>query len=162
MTETLPTAIEYANRGWRVIPIRPGEKRPALNNWTETATTNPDLITSWWTGPYRDHGIGIATGPESGIFILDVDITETKAGDETLNDLQTIHGPLPETLTVLTGSGGWHLYYRYPSHLEIRNDAGRRLGPGLDIRGNGGQVVAPPAYQETRKMAQQLKIQLLG
>ena len=144
MTETLPTALEYAAKGWRVIPIRPGEKRPALNNWTQTASSNPDLITEWFEGPYKDHGIGIATGPESGIFILDVDIAETKAGDETLNDLEQLHGPLPETLTVHTGSGGWHLYYRYPSHLEIRNDAGRRLGPGLDIRGNGGQVVAPP------------------
>lgn len=144
MTETLPTALKYAQRGWRIVPIRPGEKRPALTNWTQTATTDTDTITEWFTGPYQNHGIGIATGPESGIFVLDIDIAETKAGDETLNDLEQIHGQLPETLTVLTGSGGWHFYYRYPTNLEIRNDAGRRLGPGLDIRGTGGQVVAPP------------------
>ena len=144
MTDTLPTALDYAAKGWRIVPIRPGEKRPALNNWTTTATNNPDLITEWFTGPYHDHGIGIATGPESGIFVLDVDIAETKAGDETLADLEHTHGQLPQTLTVLTGSGGWHFYYHYPTNLEIRNDAGRRLGPGLDIRGTGGQVVAPP------------------
>ena len=73
MTETLPTALEYAAKGWRVIPIRPGEKRPALNNWTQTASSNPDLITEWFEGPYKDHGIGIATGPESGIFVLDIE-----------------------------------------------------------------------------------------
>ena len=93
MTETLPTALNYAAKGWRVVPIRPGEKRPALNNWTQTASNNPDLITEWFTGPYHDHGIGIATGPESGIFILDVDIAETKAGDETLADLEHL-GPI--------------------------------------------------------------------
>lgn len=144
MTETLPTALDYAQHGWRVVPIRPGEKRPALNNWQNIATTDTDTITEWFTGPYKDHGIGIATGPESGIFVLDVDITDTKAGDETLHDLEQIHGQLPATLTSITGSGGWHLLYNYPPDIEIRNDAGRRLGPGLDIRGVGGQIVAPP------------------
>ena len=144
MTDLLPTALEYAAKGWRIVPIRPGEKRPALNSWQTIATNNPDTITEWFSGPYHDHGIGIATGPESGIFVLDIDIAETKAGDETLADLEEHYGRLPETLTVLTGSGGWHFYYRYPTNLEIRNDAGRRLGPGLDIRGTGGQVVAPP------------------
>jgi len=144
MTETLPTALDYAQRGWRVVPIRPGEKRPALLAWQNEATANPDTITEWFTGPYQGYGIGIATGPETGIFVLDVDITDSKAGDETLHDLETIHGPLPPTLTSITGSGGWHLLFNYPTHLEIRNDAGRRLGPGLDIRGIGGQIVAPP------------------
>ena len=144
MTTPLPTALEYAARGWRIVPIRPGEKRPALTNWQNIASNDPDLITEWFTGPYSDHGIGIATGPETGIFVLDVDITDTKAGDETLADLEEQYGRLPETLMSITGSGGWHLLYNYPPHLEIRNDAGRRLGPGLDIRGIGGQIVAPP------------------
>ena len=144
MTDTLPTALDYAAKGWRIVPIRPGEKRPALHNWTVTASKDPQQITDWFTGPFADHGIGIATGPESGIFVLDVDITDTKAGDETLNDLEQLYGRLPETLIAITGSGGWHIYLNYPPDLEIRNDAGRRLGPGLDIRGTGGQVVAPP------------------
>ena len=144
MTTPLPTALDYANRGWRVVPIRPGEKRPALHNWTVTASKDPQQITEWFSGPFADHGIGIATGPESGIFVLDVDITDTKCGDETLNDLEQLYGRLPETLIAITGSGGWHIYLNYPPDLEIRNDAGRRLGPGLDIRGTGGQVVAPP------------------
>ena len=144
MTTPLPTALDYAARGWRIVPIRPGEKRPALTNWQNIASNDPDLITEWFSGPYADHGIGIATGPETGIFVLDVDITDTKAGDETLADLEEQYGRLPETLMSITGSGGWHLLYNYPPHLEIRNDAGRRLGPGLDIRGIGGQIVAPP------------------
>ena len=144
MTHTLPTALDYANRGWRIVPIRPGEKRPALTNWQNIASKDPQQITEWFSGPFADHGIGIATGPESGIFVLDVDITDTKCGDETLNDLEQLYGRLPETLIAITGSGGWHIYLNYPPDLEIRNDSGRRLGPGLDIRGTGGQVVAPP------------------
>jgi len=144
MTNPLPTALDYAAKGWRIVPIRPGEKRPALQNWTVTASKDPQQITEWFSGPFADHGIGIATGPESGIFVLDVDITDTKAGDETLADLEELYGRLPDTLIAITGSGGWHIYLNYPPQLEIRNDAGRRLGPGLDIRGTGGQVVAPP------------------
>ena len=144
MTTPLPTALDYAAKGWRIVPIRPGEKRPALNGWQNIATSDPELITEWFTGPYHDHGIGIATGPETGIFVLDVDITDTKAGDETLADLEEHYGRLPETLMSITGSGGWHLLFNYPAGQEIRNDAGRRLGPGLDIRGIGGQIVAPP------------------
>ena len=144
MNNPLPTALDYAAKGWRIVPIRPGEKRPALNGWQNIATSDPELITEWFTGPYHDHGIGIATGPETGFFVLDVDITDTKAGDETLADLEDQHGRLPETLMSITGSGGWHLLFNYPAGQEIRNDAGRRLGPGLDIRGIGGQIVAPP------------------
>jgi hypothetical protein len=102
MTTPLPTALDYANRGWRIVPIRPGEKRPALTNWQNIASNDPDLITEWFTGPYADHGIGIATGPETGIFVLDVDITDTKAGDETLADLEEQYGRLPETLMSIT------------------------------------------------------------
>lgn len=136
-------ALDYANRGWRVIPIRPGEKHPPIPRWQEAATTDPETILTWWTGPYTNHGIGIATGPGSGIFVLDIDDKEHNRGYDTLADLETKHGRLPETLTVITGSGGNHLYFAYPEHQIIRNDAGRRLGPGLDVRGEGGQVVAP-------------------
>ena len=93
MTTPLPTALDYAARGWRIVPIRPGEKRPALTNWQNIASNDRDLITEWFTGPYSDHGIGIATGPDTGIFVLDVDITDTKAGDETLADLEQLASP---------------------------------------------------------------------
>jgi hypothetical protein len=130
-------AVDYARHGWRVVPILPNTKRPSLTRWTEQATTNPDTINGWWNDN-PDHGVGIATGPTSGIFVVDVDDLDA------LHDLQQQHGHLPDTLTSLTGSGGMHLIYRHPPGTEIRNDAGRRLGPGIDIRGDGGQIVAPP------------------
>lgn len=140
----LEQALDYAQRGWRVIPIRPGEKRPPMQSWQTIATTDTETIVTWWTGDYANHGIGIATGRQSGIFVLDIDDKEHNRGYDTLRELEDHYGPLPDTYTVITGSGGNHLYFTYPEHLEIRNDQGNRLGPGLDIRGEGGQVLAPP------------------
>ena len=139
----LEQALDYAQRGWRVIPIRPGEKRPPMQSWQTIATTDTETIVTWWTGDYANHGIGIATGRQSGIFVLDIDDKEHNRGYDTLRELEDLYGPLPDTYTVITGSGGNHLYFAYPEHLEIRNDQAGRLGPGLDIRGEGGQVVAP-------------------
>lgn len=137
-TTTLQHALGYAARGLRVLPIIPGHKRPPMGAWQDAATTDPDTITAWFTGLYRDHGVGIATGRESGIFALDVDQYDS------YRDLERAHQPLPDTLTNLTGSGGMHLVYRYPTGRTIRNSASTKLGPGLDIRGDGGQIVAPP------------------
>lgn len=144
MTDTLTTALDYAGHGLRVLPIMPGGKRPPMAEWQNAATTDAEIITSWWTGLYAGYGLGIATGRASGIFVLDVDVSDGKAGDETLRELEATYGQLPATASVITGSGGAHLYFRFPVDFEVRNDAGKRLGPGLDIRGEGGQVVAPP------------------
>jgi len=137
-------ALAYAAAGLRVLPIKPGLKSPPMNGWQNAATTDLNIIGNWWTQLYRDHGVGIATGPGSDIFVLDVDITGNKAGDETLAELEATHGHLPATATVITASGGTHHYFRLPPDTDIRNSSATRLGPGLDIRGRGGQVVAPP------------------
>jgi len=145
--DPIEMAHAYSSRGWRVLPIKPGEKRPPMAAWQKAATTDPDLIDTWWTQLYRDHGVGVATGSGSGIFVLDVDVADDKGGDDTLADLEDRYGALPDTPTVLTPSGGAHYYFALPESVEIRNDAGRRLGVGLDIRGEGGQVVAPPTVR---------------
>jgi hypothetical protein len=137
-------AIKYAARGWRVLPIKPGEKRPPMRGWQDAATTDRPIIFDWYWDQYPDHGVGVATGRESGVFVLDVDVSGEKRGDETLHELEQRHGPLPQTAHVSTGTGGSHFYFRWPDGAEIRNNAGTVLGAGLDIRGEGGQVVAPP------------------
>ncbi len=136
-------ALYYAQLGWRTVPILAGTKRPPMTAWQEAATTDPAVIRQWYA-TWPDAGVGIATGPGSGVFVLDVDVSDGKAGDETLFDLEATHGPLPETVRAITGSGGQHVFFRYPADGEVRNDAGKRLGSGLDIRGDGGQVVAAP------------------
>lgn len=139
----MAAALHYGSLGWRVIPIVPGEKYPSKKEWTEFATTDRALIVTWWSAT-PDHGVGVVTGLVSGLFVLDVDVSEGKHGDESLADLEATYGKLPDTPTVLTGSGGAHYYFKMPSGVVITNDAGKRLGPGLDVRGEGGQVLAPP------------------
>lgn len=136
---TLEAALDYARAGWRVVPILAGSKRPALTRWTEQASTDAVTIKEWWDG-HDDYGVGIATGPGSGLWVLDVD------DFDSLRDLEQRYEVLPDTRMSITGSGGYHFLFRWPDDgRDIRNDAGRRLGPGLDIRGEGGQIVAPPS-----------------
>lgn len=129
--------------GWRVFPLPHGSKVPKLQRWQERATTADTKLVQWWAS--TDRGVAIATGEESGIFVLDVDVAGDKAGDETLAELCAVHGELPPTRTSLTGSGGVHYLFRWPEGGDIRNSAGTRLGPGLDVRGEGGFIVAPPS-----------------
>lgn len=143
-TSALEAARLYSARGWRVVPIKPGEKRPPMGRWQDAASSDLITIESWWTGLYRDHGIGVATGSGSGIFVLDVDVANGKEGMATLATYEERFGRLPATPTVVTPSGGLHYYFALPDGVEIRNDAGKRIGLGIDIRGEGGQVVAPP------------------
>ena len=143
-TEPQPTLLEWALRyatcGLRVVPIKPGGKHPNIAAWQKAATTDTEIITSWWTQLYRDHGIGIAMG--QGLFALDVDVADGKQGAASLAALEAEHGPLPITVEARTGSGGRHLVYG--TGIEVRNNANTRLGAGLDIRGDGGQIVVAP------------------
>ena len=145
----LDAALAYAARGWRVVPIIPGQKRPPLGQWTEVATRDPDRIRQWWGGRYADHGVGIVCGWNAErtacLFVVDVDEghTDGVSGGDTLAELEAAHGALPATMEVVTGSGGRHLYF--VADEEVGTGA-NRLGPGVDTRGEGGQVLAPPTF----------------
>lgn len=145
MSEILSAALTYAGRGWPVIPLT--GKTPTIDEWTNRASTDPEEIRAWWTNT-PSANVGIATGKRACLLVLDVD--PDKGGDESLSTLEAQYGSLPQTVEVLTGGGGRHLYFQYPGY-HIGNSAGK-LGPGLDIRADGGQVVAPPSiHPETRK-----------
>ena len=147
----LNEALRYAEHGLHVIPIKPGQKRPPMLEWQNHATTDPQLITHWWTQQYTNHGVGIAPRQLPNgqwLFILDIDEKPDASGSETLQELIDAYGPLPDTPTVHSGSGkGTHYYLTSP--FEIRNDQAAKIGPGIDIRGNGGQTCAPPTIHET-------------
>lgn len=148
MSEAHQHARELGAIGWRVLPIKPGQKRPPMAAWQNSATDNPRTIDNWYTGLYSDHGVGIATGPQpngQNLVVIDLDEHDpAKSGRATIELLRRRYGDLPSTVEAATGSGGVHLYFLAPPDLEVRNDAGSRLGPGIDIRGTGGQVLAPP------------------
>jgi Bifunctional DNA primase/polymerase, N-terminal/AAA domain len=144
--DPLAVAKAYATLGWRVAPVAPKSKHPIIDAWQDKATTDLDVIERWWGDAYVGAGVSIVTGPDSGLVVLDIDQHGEVSGVNTLDDLEETFGPLPDTPTVLTGGNGQHRYFRYPAGGEvIVNESAKRLGPGLDIRAVGGQVIAPPS-----------------
>jgi hypothetical protein len=123
-------------------------KHPRGAAWQKKATTDPGAIRALWTERPRDQ-VGIACGPESDLWVLDVD---GATGADQLAALVATHGPLPPTWTVQTGSGGQQLYFRWPlcgrkpsNRAKMVKAGAPTVGEGLDARGDGGQVVAPPS-----------------
>ncbi|MGY1499809.1 bifunctional DNA primase/polymerase [Streptomyces sp. QTS52] len=158
----LYAALDAAERGWAVLPLRPGDKRPALHGedvcpgigdcagghrkWEERATIDPDRIRrAWGDLPFN---VGIATGP-SGLLVVDLDMPKRKCSTDTPNGVTTFTAlceraghAVPTTRTVRTAGGGVHLYFAAPPGARLGNTAGR-LGKRIDTRGWGGYVVAP-------------------
>ncbi|HWJ89075.1 MAG TPA: bifunctional DNA primase/polymerase [Pelagibacterium sp.] len=148
---TLPTTPHaYASTGWPVFPCRPGEethpetgeiltpKSPYTTRGFRSASRMPRIIDRWWAD-HPDAMIGIPTGEPTGVWVLDVDVTDGKQGEATLAALVATNGPLPVTREARTASGGRHIYFQH--HPGVRNRGS--LGPGLDVRGDGGFVIAP-------------------
>lgn len=134
-------AIGYARRGWSVFPLKPGSKEPYPGTQGfKDASNNEHTIRLLFQGK-PDANIGIATGSASGIWVLDVD--KKSGGVETLTDLIEKNGPLPQTLGVHTPTGGFHFYFTYDPKRPKRSRA--NIAPGLDIRADGGYIVAPPS-----------------
>jgi len=124
-------AAKYRRWGWAPIPTKPRSKEPDLRELQPylARKATPEEIATWsWPG------VGIVTGPLSGVLVLDVDGPEGEA------ELQK-HG-LPVTPMVRTAGGGLHLYFKHPEH-HVRT--GIRVAPGLDVKAAGGYVVAPPS-----------------
>jgi hypothetical protein len=130
-------ALSYAQANLPVLPL--DGKVPRIAGGLTSASTDPSVIAEWWQR-WPDANIGIRTGAESGLVVLDVDPRHN--GVSALEQLKKKHG-MPRTARVLTGTGGHHLYFRHPG-LHLRNSAGL-LGDGLDVRGDGGYIVAPPS-----------------
>ena len=93
-----------------------------------------------------DCNIGVATGPISNIMVVDIDNHDAEA---ELRKLEAQYGELPSTVESITGRGR-HLIYRWPDDRMVRNSASK-LAPGIDIRGDGGYIIAPPSVHQTGK-----------
>jgi hypothetical protein len=120
-----------------------------MNSWQYAATSDAKVIANWFRGFYKGYGVGVATGEESHIWVLDIDTGPDKPGEASLEALVAEHGPLPATVEAVTGSGGRHLYFTWPTGQRVvtRRDTKATSSPlpaGIDVRGEGGQVLAPP------------------
>jgi len=137
---TLAAALGYLRRGWSVLPLRPRDKRP-LVKWEGLQTARPsEADVRRWFAETPEANLGIVTGRISGLVVVDID--SKHGGNESLAAEEAAAGPLPPGPEVITGGGGRHLYCRHPGP-DIANRAGVR--PGIDLRGDGGYVVAPPS-----------------
>ena len=138
-------AVSYSEHGWAVFPLHtavdgvcdcrkkcssPG-KHPRTMAGFKDASTDYEKVSEWWS-IWPQANIGIATGAVSGIVVVDVD--PRNGGLETASGIF-----LPKTAQVLTQGGGFHLYYKYPGPRKLK------LGAGIDYKGDGGYVVAPPS-----------------
>lgn len=142
MTEVVgvfSAAIPYGRRGWHCFILRPGSKVPATQRGLHDATRDHAQLHRW-AEEYPNANIGVRTGRVSGLVVLDVDGED---GFESLRALERHHGELPRTASVKTPRGGAHYYFAHPGG-EVLCSAGQ-LGVGLDVRGDGGYVVAPPS-----------------
>lgn len=136
-------ALYYAELGLAVFPLAYRNKVPAIEGGCKAATTEKSKIERWWNQNPR-YNIGIATGNKSnGLVVIDLDVDKNKGidGYEVLRDWQNKHGELPETWQSITGRGGYHYFYK--DTITHSNKVG--LYEGVDIRGEGGYIVAPPS-----------------
>lgn len=130
---TYAKALEYRERGWSVIPVGL-DKRPKINwkIYQKRLPTDEELES--WFFDNQQNNIAIITGKVSGITVVDLDVHKGAA-----------IGSLPtNTFTVKTGNGGLHLYYKYDERIQTGADVLDSMD-GVDIRNDGGYVVAPPS-----------------
>ena len=140
-----PLAIagpKFVSRGMPCIPMYPGSKVPCIHNGLKGASCDPNTVNGWILA-YPEANVAVLTGKSSRLLVLDVDMGEERNGEQELRTLQQKHGELPQTVEARTPRGGRHLYFRMPP-VAIRSKAGV-LAPSIDVRANGGYVVAPPS-----------------
>src|SRR5262249_12974940 len=131
---------------FKVFPIVRGRKLPLIKAWQREASDDLETITAW-TNQWPHANIGVATGTMSGVVVIDVDMKDGKNGQATLDALAKQGRTLPLSPTAATPSGGIHRFFR--AVPGIRNvvglGGGRGIGVGIDVRAEGGFVVAPPS-----------------
>jgi len=159
VTTPAHAAERLARFGWLVLPCHspagtgcscgrakcssPG-KHPRTRRGLHDASSDPGTVADWWRR-WPDANVGVRTGAVSGLVVVDID-----PAHGGLNSIRRLHAEhrLPDGLRVRTGSGGWHLYFAHPG-FDVHNSAGTVLGDGVDVRGDGGYVIAPPSRHIT-------------
>lgn len=140
----LDVIYTYVDRGWSVLPVRPEEKRPFMTNWLQYthSRASKETITSWFTN-LSGAGVGIVTGRVSNVIVLDVESTCPYPIEDILKKY-------PTQLISRSGSGGYHLFYQYPTNVpKVANRV--RIFDGADLRADGGFIVLPPTIHSSGK-----------
>lgn len=136
-TRTSDLAQEYVDSGWSVLPVRPDEKRPYMQNWMQYMHERADrqTVDQWFAG-LSGAGVGMVTGRISNVVVLDVE-------SDCPIPIEDLLHRYPTQLVSRTGSGGYHLFFQYPQGVgRISNRV--RIFEGADLRADGGFIVLPP------------------
>jgi hypothetical protein len=157
----LTAVLGYAGRGWPVLPLHNPMgggtcscqktdcnavgKHPRTKNGLDDATTDAATIRGWWA-QWPDANVGILTGPESGLVVIDLDNKGAMRGEHNFNSLVLESGGIPPTLTATTGNGK-HLFFAHPGQ-PIKNSASK-IAQGVDVRAARGFVVAAPSVHSS-------------
>ena len=145
----LSAAKRYTRMGFSVFPCS-REKQPLIKGWPVNASRDPEQLEVWWK-QWPDADVGIACGEISGgLVVIDADVHKEKdiRGDRTIAQWQLEHGDFPETTMARTGSGGIHYYFQDPGRTQVYKN-GVSVLPGVDIRTDGGYIVAPPSIHKS-------------
>lgn len=160
-------ALKYAELGWPVLPLHTPNgdgscscknqncerigKHPRVLHGVNDATVDEEIIKQWWE-KWPDANIGIAAGITSNITVLDIDPKDN--GHVNLAQLEEEYGKLPQTLRARSGSGGQHIFFNYLG--GFKNSAGK-IREGIDIRTQGGYIVAAPSLHVSGNRYQWIK-----
>ena len=144
MNELLTAALEYEEKGILVVPLEKHGKHMLKDAIFHKTTIDPDKIRQWWN-MMPDANVGIPTSlRRNKLIIIDVDVNGIMDGRRSLERLKEEKGiVLPETSTVQTGTGGYHLYYKNTTGKVYWG--GNNVLPGIDIRSENAHIVAPPS-----------------
>lgn len=133
------TAIvnEYIDSGWSVLPVKPEEKRPYMTNWLQyTKTRATKQTVNNWFSNLSGAGVGVVTGRVSNMVVLDVE-------SDCPYPIEDLLKRYPTQMYSRTGSGGYHLFYQYPTNVSrVANRVG--IFERVDLRADGGFIVLPP------------------
>jgi hypothetical protein len=149
----LAAALAYAVR-WEIFPApadgaKKSHKKAELSNGKNWGMTKDAQEIKGDFRKWPHANIGLPTGKVNKIFVIECDKPEAhkkkQDGIASLRKLEAEHGPLPTTLMAESPSGGPHYYFAYPDDVEIKTFA--NMAPGIDVRGEGGMVLAPPSIR---------------
>jgi hypothetical protein len=145
-------ARKMIDLGYRIAPIQRGRKYPAgIDAWQDMDLERMEAEFDNWWPEGTTNGIGWVMGPQlNGMFVWAVDLDRHDPEQDGVANWKAVrqeHGSVPNTTISRTGGGGIHLVFAAPPDCDIRNFQVKpaKIAPGIDVRGEGGQIVVPPS-----------------
>lgn len=155
MEDIAVIASEYVDNGWSVLPVKPEEKRPYMTNWLQYTRTRATKHTvENWFRSLSNAGIGVVTGKVSNMVVLDIE-------SDCPYPIEDLLRKYPTQMYSRTGSGGYHLFYQYPTNISrVANRVG--IFERADLRADGGFIVLPPTIHPNGSRYEWIKKGALG